>query len=108
MTATAEVSAIGQIEPNSSNRDDGVVLDDADGGEVRQDERRHGGRHDRRTDFARVSQLISPERRRKYQSQRLTNCSGRPAGENYLNLPGAIRRPEMEKSTPWASGSSRL
>ncbi len=67
MTATAEVSAIGQIEPNSSIRETDVVLDDADGGEVRQDERRHGGRHNRRTDFARVSHYILPGRREEYQ-----------------------------------------
>ena len=37
----------------------GIVLEDADGGEVRQNERRHGGRYNRRADFARISQEFS-------------------------------------------------
>ena len=52
MTATAEVSAIGQIALNSSSRDCVSVPDDADRREVGQNDRRDGGRHDRRTDLA--------------------------------------------------------
>ena len=53
MTATAEVSAIGQIDaeqfdPASSS----VVLDDADGREVRQYQRRDRSRYDRWTNLA--------------------------------------------------------
>ena len=45
----------------------GIVLDDADGGEVRENERRHRGRHNRRTDLARIPHLRLPRAWRKYQ-----------------------------------------